>query len=164
MSAATHDVRPAGVDGWLTAEQAAVLAAVAAACPDNGEIVEIGSYRGLSTIVLATHAPEGATIVAIDPHAGNDRGPGELEGFAVEAATDRVTFERNLVAAGVRHRVRHVAAGSSDAHGSVAGEIDVLFIDGAHRYAAARADLHDWGRRCRPAARCSCTTPSRPSV
>ena len=74
-------------------------------------------------------------------------GRGSSRGSPSRRRRTESAFERNLVAAGVRHRVRHVAAGSSDAHGSVAGEIDVLFIDGAHRYAAARADLHDWGRR-----------------
>jgi predicted O-methyltransferase YrrM len=147
VSTGTNDVRPAGVDGWLTAEQAAMLAAAAAKCPPDGEIVEIGSFRGLSTIVLAEHAPEGVVIVAIDPHAGNDRGPGELEGFTAEAATDRYTFERNLVAAGVRHKVRHIAARSAAAHDDVHGQIDVLYVDGAHRYAAAKADVRDWGRR-----------------
>ena len=73
-----------------------MLASAAAACPADGEIVEIGSFRGLSTIVLATHAPEGAAVVAIDPHAGNDRGPRELDGYAEAAAADRIAFERNL--------------------------------------------------------------------
>jgi predicted O-methyltransferase YrrM len=141
------DVRPAGVEGWLTAGQAALLASAAAACPPEGEIVEIGSFRGLSTIVLATHAPEGAAVVAIDPHAGNDRGPQELDGYAGQAADDRIAFERNLADAGIRHRVRYVRATSADAHAAVHSEIDVLYIDGAHRYAAARADLRDWGRR-----------------
>jgi predicted O-methyltransferase YrrM len=147
MTADVTDLRPQGVDGWLTAEQAAVLADAATACPEQGAIVEIGSFRGLSTIILATHAPAQAAVIAIDPHAGNDRGPGELEGFAAEAAADQVAFERNLAAAGVRHRVRHVGVSSADAHGAVDGEIDVLYIDGAHRYATARADVRDWGRR-----------------
>jgi predicted O-methyltransferase YrrM len=150
VSVVEADVRPAGVDGWLTADQAAVLARAAAACPTDGEIVEIGSFRGLSTIVLAKHASEGTAIVAIDPHAGNDRGPRELDGFVAEAVSDRDVFERNLVAAGVRHRVRHVTTRSADAHGAVHGEIDVLYVDGAHRYAAARADLRDWGQRVAP--------------
>ena len=124
-----------------------MLASAAAACPADGEIVEIGSFRGRSTIVLATHAPEGATVVAIDPHAGNDRGPQELDGFAAAAAADRLAFERNLTAAGVRDRVRHVSAQSSDAHDAVRADIDVLFIDGAHRFGPARADIRDWGRR-----------------
>jgi predicted O-methyltransferase YrrM len=140
-------VLPLGVEGWLTEAQAATLAAAAAACPADGAIVEIGSFRGLSTIVLATHAPAGAAIVAIDPHAGNDRGPQELDGYAAAAAADRLAFERNLTHAGVRHRVRHVSAFSAEAHGDVDDEIDVLYIDGAHRYGPARADIHDWGRR-----------------
>jgi hypothetical protein len=135
------------VDGWLTEGQAAMLAEAAAGCPVDGEIVEIGSFRGKSTIVLATNAPEGAAVVAIDPHAGNDRGPQELEGFADEAASDRLAFETNLAAAGVRHRVRHVREFSDRAHGSVHGSIDVLYIDGAHRYRPARADIRDWGAR-----------------
>jgi predicted O-methyltransferase YrrM len=139
--------RPAGVEGWLTDGQAELLASAAAACPPDGEIVEIGSFRGLSTIVLATHAPEGAAIVAIDPHAGTDRGPREIGGYSREAEADRVAFERNLAAAGVSHRVRHVRSRSADAHAFVHGVIDVLYIDGAHRYAPARADVRDWGRR-----------------
>jgi predicted O-methyltransferase YrrM len=141
------DPRPPGVEGWLTAEQAEVLAAAASACPPDGEIVEIGSFRGLSTIVLATHAPDGAAIVAIDPHAGNDRGPGEISGYSAEAAGDHEAFERNLAAAGVRHRVRHVRAASVEAHGDVHAEVDVLYVDGAHRYGPARADIREWGRR-----------------
>jgi len=135
------------VDGWLTDAQAAMLADAAAACPPDGEIVEIGSFRGKSTIVLAKSAPEGAGIVAIDPHAGTDRGPHEIAGYADEAASDRRLFERNLAAAGVHHRVRHVAEFSDKAHSAVHGSIDVLYIDGAHRYRPARADIRDWGSR-----------------
>lgn len=142
---ATFDI--SAIDGWLTDGQAAMLADSASRCRPDGEIVEIGSFRGKSTIVLATHAPEGAAVVAIDPHAGNDRGPQEIDGFVDEAATDRVVFEKNLAAAGVRHRVRHVPEFSDQAHGAVHGTIDVLYIDGAHRYRPARADIRDWGAR-----------------
>ena len=73
------------------------------------QIVEIGSFRGRSTIVLAGAAPDdGVKVVAIDPHAGNDRGPQEIDGFAAEAADDHESFTANLAAAGVADRVRHV--------------------------------------------------------
>ncbi len=47
-------------------------------------------------------------------------------------------------------RVRHVRAFSDAAHAQVEGDIAVLYIDGAHRYAPARADIRDWGARVSP--------------
>ena len=137
----------AHADGWMTDDQGRLLHAAAARCRPGGRIVEIGSFRGRSTIVLAASAPEGVEVVAIDPHAGNDRGPGQIEGYADEAATDRELFHANLARAGVADRVRHVPLFSDAAHGEVADPIDVLYVDGAHRYAPARADLRDWGHR-----------------
>ena len=142
-----------GIEGWLTDDQVARLHAAAAATPPGGRIVEIGSFRGRSTVVLASAAPDGCEVVAIDPHAGNDRGPQEIEGYEAEAATDNETFERNLTEAGVRDRVTHHREFSDAAHGSVADPIDVLFIDGAHRFGPARADIRDWGDRVAPGGR-----------
>lgn len=140
----------ATVDGWMSPDQAERLYH-AAACTRSGEqIVEIGSFRGRSTIVLAGAAPEGVAVVAIDPHAGNDRGPQEFEGYEAEASEDHVVFNANLAAAGVADRVRHVRAFSDAAHGEVDGGIDVLYIDGAHRFAPARADIREWGARVVP--------------
>ena len=143
----------AGIVGWLTDEQVGRLHRAAAASPPAGRIVEIGSFRGRSTIVLASSAPEGSEIVAIDPHAGNDRGPQEIEGFEVEARVDNDRFEANLRAAGVRDRVVHHRVFSDAAHSLVGDPIDVLFVDGAHRFAPARADIRDWGARVTPGGR-----------
>ncbi len=138
------------VDGWLSAGQVAELHRAAAATARGGLIVEIGSFRGRSTIVLAGAAPDGVEVVAIDPHAGNDRGPREIDGFAAQAGADHDAFVANLAAAGIDGRVRHIRAFSDAAHGAVDGPVDVLFIDGAHRYAPARADIRDWGARVKP--------------
>ena len=137
----------AAVDGWMTESQGRRLFAAAARCPPGGRVVEIGSFRGKSTIVLATAAPEGVEVVAIDPHAGNDRGPQEFEGFEAEAADDHRIFNANLAAAGVAGRVRHSRSFSDTAHAEVGDPIDVLYIDGAHRYSPARRDIAEWGRR-----------------
>ena len=114
-----------------------------------GRIVEIGSFQGRSTIVLASAAAEGVEVVAIDPHAGNDRGPQEIAGFEAAAQSDHEAFLANLSAAGVRDRVRHVRAFSSEALAAVDGPVDVLYIDGAHRYAPALDDIRRWGDRVR---------------
>ncbi len=152
-SLAEVGARVAGVEGWLSDDQVRALHEAARACPPGGRIVEIGSFRGRSTIVLASSAPSGTELVAIDPHAGNDRGPQEIQGFEAEAATDHEVFNRNLAEAGVTDRVRHVRAFSDAAHGDVDDPIDVLFIDGAHRFGPARADIRDWGARVAPGGR-----------
>src|SRR5918992_634098 len=131
VSIASPDLAGAldGVAGWFSPEQVDRVATRAAAAPPGGRIVEIGSFRGRSMIAIARSAPEGVELVAIDPHAGNDRGPQEIEGFEEEAAEDNVIFLRNLEKAGVADRVRHVRKFSHDAHHDVQGEIDVLHID-----------------------------------
>ncbi len=143
----TVTARVAGVQGWMSPGQAATLYDAARHCPSDGTIVEIGSFQGRSTIVLASAAPQGASVIAIDPHAGNDRGPQEIDGYADAAADDHAVFLANLDAAGVAERVRHVRMFSDAALREVDGDIDVLYIDGAHRYGPARADIRDWGAR-----------------
>ena len=137
----------ADVEGWMSPGQGATLYDSAANCPVDGLIVEIGSFRGRSTIVLATAADPSVRVVAIDPHAGNDRGPQEIDGFADEAQDDHEVFTANLAMAGVADRVDHVRRFSGAALAEVGGPIDVLYIDGAHRYTPALADIRAWGER-----------------
>jgi predicted O-methyltransferase YrrM len=144
---ATVTQRVADVQGWMSPGQAATLYEAATRCSPDGTIVEIGSFQGRSTIVLASAAPAGAAVIAIDPHAGNDRGPQEIDGFADAAADDHATFLANLERAGVADRVRHVRMFSDAALSEVTGPVDVLYIDGAHRYGPARDDIRDWGAR-----------------
>jgi predicted O-methyltransferase YrrM len=140
----------ADVAGWMSPDQAERLFRAAACTRPGDQVVEIGSFQGRSTVVLAYGAPDSVPVVAIDPHAGTDRGPQEIDGFATAAAGDHERFHANLERAGVRHRVRHVRAFSDVAHDEVEGAIAVLYIDGAHRYAPARADIRDWGARVSP--------------
>ncbi len=138
------------IEGWMSPDQAERLYRAAAATRTGDQIVEIGSFRGRSTVVLASAAPADVPVIAIDPHAGNDRGPQEIDGFQAEAATDHEVFNANLTAAGVSDHVRHVRAFSDAAHDQVDGSIAVLYIDGAHRYGPARADIATWGARVAP--------------
>jgi SAM-dependent methyltransferase len=139
----------ADIEGWMTRDQGRLLWDRASALRPGSRIVEIGSYRARSMTVLASAASGGVEIVAIDPHAGNDRGPEQWVGTAEEGQSDHEQFWANLRRAGVADRVRHVRAFSQEAHASVDGEVDLLYIDGAHRYAPARDDIVRWGARVR---------------
>jgi hypothetical protein len=135
------------IEGWLTEAQALRLWARAAASRHSGAVVEIGSFRGRSTVVLALAAGE---VVAVDPHAGGDRGPQEIAPAAERGDADHAAFLANLGAAGVVDRVRHVRRPSAQAHDYVAGPLSLLYVDGAHRFGPARADLAGWGARVAP--------------
>jgi predicted O-methyltransferase YrrM len=140
----------ATIDGWLTDGQAALLWECASVLRSGDRIVEIGSYRGRSTIVLASGAPGGCEVVAIDPHAGTDRGPEEYHGKELEAERDHLAFEQNLSRAGVRDRVTYLRKWSHEAVGEIGCPIQLLYIDGAHRYQPARDDIRSYGARVAP--------------
>lgn len=139
----------APVEGWLSEGQAQRLWNAAERVPPGGLVVEIGSFRGRSAIVMASALADGAQLVAIDPHAGGDRGPQEIEPEAERGEADNRAFRANLQSAGVEARVEHVRQMSSDAHAAVDRAIDVLYVDGAHRYGPARDDIVRWGSRVR---------------
>jgi predicted O-methyltransferase YrrM len=135
------------VDGWMTDDQARRLWDRASALPAGSTVVEIGSFRGRSAIVLAKAALPEVEVVAIDPHAGNDAGPQEISRPAEAGQADHDVFVANLEAAGVRDRIRYVRAFSQEALDQVDTEVELLYIDGAHRYAPARDDIRRWGAR-----------------
>ena len=140
----------APLEGWMTPAQGERLWEAAAAVRPGGTIAEIGSYRGKSAIVMASAAADGVTVTAIDPHAGNDRGPQQIHGTADEGQSDHDAFLANLAAAGVSDRVRHVRAFSHEALAAVPEDLDVLYIDGAHRVGPARDDIVSWGAKVAP--------------
>lgn len=137
----------ADVEGWMSEAQARRLWDRAAELDQGDLVVEIGSFHGRSMIMLASSAPAGVELVAIDPHGGNDRGPQEISGFAEEAQADFEQFHTNLEQAGVHERVTHLRSFSSAALSDVRRPIQLLYIDGAHRYRPARDDIRRWGAK-----------------
>lgn len=117
--------RMRAVEGWFTANEARAL--LRAACSVEGEIVEIGSYLGRSTVVLATVR----SIWAIDPHEG--------ETSKAKVEPTYWAFLDNLEEAGVRDRVMVLRQRSTEV--VFEHPIGLLFIDGLHDYESVRADF-----------------------
>lgn len=124
------------VHGWLSDAQGRALYAAAAAVRGQGAIVEIGSWKGRSTVWLARGAQRsGRVIYAIDPHVNSREDP---------AATTLDAFAANLQAAGVSATVRPLVMTSAEAALVMNEPVELLFVDGDHSVEGARADAAIW--------------------
>lgn len=147
------------VGGWLSEAQGRAL--LEAAATGSGAIVEIGSWKGRSTIWLAVGARlAGRRVHAIDPHRGSREDPG---------AATLPEFLDNLRRAGVADVVEPLVMTSEQAAAQLAGPVGLLFIDGDHSYDGARRDAELWLPRLseggtvmfHDAATAACTGPRR---
>jgi predicted O-methyltransferase YrrM len=132
-----------GVEGWFNLDEVLTLFDAALRAPEvDGRVdcVEIGSFKGRSTIALGTalelRGCEGV-VLAIDPHAG------EIHGERGDARL--AAFRHNVSARDLDARVVQVRKVSHDAAPDVEpGSVSVLFIDGSHEYKDVLTDIRDW--------------------
>lgn len=129
------------VPGFLMEHEARLLGTIAACTPAAGTIVEIGSFKGKSTVMLgkvAAHYGLGP-VVAIDPH--NFNSP-ELQEFRANPESSSFTeFLKNIETAGVAGQIEAHRAYSRDVAQTWNLPIRFLWIDGDHSYAGAKADF-----------------------
>jgi len=142
-----------GVDGWLYLNEAWALHETVRTLPSPdvpATVVEIGSWKGRSTIALALGlmARGGGSLFAVDPHTGPPTGnTDDWNGATVTdgATVSEADFRRNITAAGVASVVRPLVTTSHEARSQFANSsVDFLFIDGNHEYDAVRTDILDW--------------------
>lgn len=137
------------VEGWLSRAQAALLIELAAAVPAHEAIVEIGNYRGRSTVALGLGAERGgATVYSVDPH---DEFVGARGGRF--GPHDQARLYANLARTGVGARVRVVGLRSLQvARAWPQRDVHLVFLDGDHRYDAVRGDYEAWEPHLLPEA------------
>jgi predicted O-methyltransferase YrrM len=128
------------VPGHLEENEARFLGLLAACVPARGAIVEIGSFKGRSTVMLAKVASHYGLgpVVAIDPH----NSPILLDHQVNSEASSYQDFLDSLHAAGVSNHVESHRARSTDVSSSWNRPIRLLWIDGDHSYEGAKKDLN----------------------
>jgi len=119
-----------GVPGWLSDEEGEALYELAKECTGRGVIVEIGSWKGKSTICLGrgSKAGAGVPIFAVDPHADYRHGE----------------FKENVERAGIADIVTPLKGFSQDVVGGFDQPIELLFVDGSHEEEDVRKDFETW--------------------
>lgn len=132
------------VDGWLSPREMEFLALLAATPTAQGDVLEIGSFRGRSTIALA-HATRLANrvypafrshVIAVDPLLDDDR---LLASPLAPGSAERL-FESNLQRAGVRSEIEFHRGFSFELARGFQKKLRLLWIDGDHSYPSSKQD------------------------
>jgi predicted O-methyltransferase YrrM len=139
------------IEGWLTRNEASLLAGSAALAlmhAGPAPIVEIGSYLGRSTVVLASvvaNVDPDSKVYAIDPHEG------ELTQRSGSATTGPSTFDdfrSNIHVSGLSESVETIRDFSYNVCWN--RPLAMLFVDGFHDYFNVKRDFTHFETWIRP--------------
>ena len=129
------------MEGFLPDAEGEALHALARTVGGEGVIVEIGSWKGRSTICLARGSQLGAgvPVYAVDPHLGSAE---HREWFGEVDTYDE--FLANIRRAGVEQLVVPLRLPSEKAARTFDERIALPFIDGAHDLESVQRDADSW--------------------
>jgi len=127
------------VPGFIGELEFRALGLLAAAAPPQGVTVEIGSFKGKSTVALASIAAAYGfkEVVSIDPHTS----PSVTDPMFSERASSFDDFLTTLRTTGIEPNVEVHRCPSREAAPGWNRPIRFLWIDGDHTYAGAKEDF-----------------------
>jgi hypothetical protein len=128
------------VEGYLAPNEIRFLALLAAVPTAEGEILEIGSFKGKSTIILAKAAGLAGgeeNVVAVDPMTAPSETDPDLRG----AESSYADFQKNIEDHGVVFRIDFYPIFSFELAKTWDRPLRLLWIDGDHTYKGTRLDF-----------------------
>ena len=141
---AIQDIRKIadGIDGWLGGREGPYLYRLTRLGAKYGVVVEIGSWKGKSTVWLAKAAlaAGGKQVFAIDPHVGGK----SYDELGFKGINTEKEFRDNIAQAGVSSVVSPLVMPSNAALVGWQQPIGFLWIDGDHSYEGASDDFYGW--------------------
>jgi predicted O-methyltransferase YrrM len=128
--------------GLMTEREGRFLTFALAATPVAGATIEIGSFKGKSTVGLATIVKRFGLgrVTAIDPHTSPSITDPDLAGEASSFGT----FQKTVRDAGLEAQVDARRAFSGDVGRTWVEPVSFLWIDGDHTYEGVALDFEAW--------------------
>jgi len=126
----------------LSNQEGYFLYRLAGRLPKEAVIVEIGSWKGRSTVWLAGGIKNNprTRVFSIDPHYGEQKNNSKRANTFSE-------LKANISQAGLQNNVNVIRKTSEQANVDFDKRIDLLFIDGAHEYEAVKQDYDIWSKK-----------------
>ncbi|QQS31932.1 MAG: class I SAM-dependent methyltransferase [Acidobacteriota bacterium] len=127
------------VEGYLHPNEKRFLAIVGAIPTTEGEILEVGAFKGKSTVILARAArlSDGAMVHSVDPMTAPSITDPDLKG----ALSTLADFRENVRKTGVEDAITLHQMFSQELAPTWDRKLRLLWIDGDHLYAGVRADI-----------------------
>lgn len=130
-----------GIEGWLTSAEGETLFNFAMDLPE-GNIVEIGSWKGKSTFYFACGLVKRGKgcIYSVDHHMGSI----EQQKRIKEPINTLNEFTENMRIRNLGHIIKPLVMDSITASKNINDDIGLIFIDGSHDYESVKSDFKTW--------------------
>jgi len=131
------------VEGWLTEKEANLLYTIAKNTTKN--IIEIGAWKGLSTIFLAFGLIQGKQnnkLYSIDHHTGSEEHKRDNQ-----KTFTLPKFAENIRKFNIGNVIKTIITTSEKASKIINSKVTLIFIDGSHEYEDVKNDFIFWWQK-----------------
>jgi len=129
------------IEGWFTRNEASAMQSLVRQLSSGAKVVELGSFQGRSSVVIASVLPPGGMLYCVDHFKGS------LEHQGNEFKLDDLLskFTSNIKNHHVDDKIALLVMDTLQAANEFEMEsVDLLFVDASHDYESIRADILYW--------------------
>lgn len=135
-----------GIEGWFSLAQAVALQKIVKHLPSGSKVVELGSYKGRSSVAIASVLPANSILYCVDHFQGSEEHK--------KSNLDRnllAAFTKNIEQFGVKDKISTLSMTTTEAAAKFDPEsLDLVLVDAAHDYDSVKADLLNWYPKIKP--------------
>jgi predicted O-methyltransferase YrrM len=135
------------IEGWFNLPQALALQKIVKQLPTRSKVVELGSYKGRSSVAIAAVLPAESILYCVDHFQGSE----EHKISNIDVSNLLAEFTRNIEQFGVKDKISALSMTTTEAAAKFDPEsLDLVLVDAAHDYDSVKADLLHWYPKIKP--------------